>query len=299
MNNLNDTTHKIFFEDCSIMKSVPNNSIDLVVTSPPYPMIGMRDEIFWKSNPEIIKMIQENNWTIAFDLMHENLDSIWMKINEKTKDWAIVCINIWDATRTIWGKFSLYNNHSRIVQKFTEMWFSNLPNIIWKKQTNSPNKFMGSWVLPVWAYITLEHEYILVFRKWKKREFKTDEEKKNRQRSSFFFEERNIWFSDIRDNIKWVKQKLNKQESRERSAAYPLELAYRLINMFSVYWDTILDPFLWTGTTTIAAMLAWRNSFGTEIDNSFAKIIDESIANCATLSSKLISNRLINNDLFV
>jgi DNA modification methylase len=46
MNNLKDTTHKIFFEDCAIMESVPNNSIDLVVTSPPYPMIGMRDEIF-------------------------------------------------------------------------------------------------------------------------------------------------------------------------------------------------------------------------------------------------------------
>ena len=193
----------------------------------------------------------------------------------------------------------MYNNHSKIIQNFIDLWFHNLPNIIRRKQTNAPNKFMWSWVMPVWAYVTLEHEYVLIFRKWKKREIKSFEEKDNRQKSSFFFEERNMWFSDIWEWIKWTKQKLNKDSIRERSAAYPIELAYRLINMFSVYWDVVLDPFLWTWTTTIAAMIAGRNSYGLEIDNWFFETINESISWVKELSSIIIDKRINNHNDYI
>ena len=75
--------------------------------------------------------------------------------------------------------------------------FQSIPLILWRKQTNAPNKFMGSGMLPAGAYVTLEHEYILVLRKGSKREFKKAEEKRNRHESAIFWEERNIWYSDI------------------------------------------------------------------------------------------------------
>jgi DNA modification methylase len=154
--------------------------------------------------------------------------------------------------------------------------FVGLPNIIWRKQTNAPNKFMGSGMLPCGAYVTLEHEWILIFRKGGKREYKNTDAKQSRMRSSFFWEERNIWFSDIWE-IKGTKQKMHKTTSRERSAAYPFEIPYRLINMFSQKGDTVLDPFLGTGTTIQAAMVLGRNSCGYEIDPNFEAIIREGI----------------------
>ena len=73
-------------------------------------------------------------------------------------------------------------------------------------------------------------------------------------------------------DIKGTTQGLGNGEDRSRSAAYPFELAYRLINMYSVKGDTVLDPFLGTGTTMAAAMTSGRNSFGYEIDQSLRDI---------------------------
>lgn len=131
---------------------------------------------------------------------------------------------------------------------------------------------MGSGTLPPGAYVTLEHEHVLIFRKGNKRLFKTEQDKRNRQQSAFFWEERNQWFSDLWD-LKGTRQHLPNSKTRERSAAFPFELAYRLINMFSVKGDTVLDPFLGAGTTTFGAMAAARNSIGIEVDNQFSDYI--------------------------
>jgi DNA modification methylase len=212
---------------------------------------------------------------------------------------GFACINIGDATRTINDEFQLYPNHSRIISAFQILGLSNLPNIIWRKQTNAPNKFMGSGMLPSGAYVTLEHEWILVFRKGGKRQFKTENEKLRRKRSSFFWEERNIWFSDLWD-LKGTKQKINSSESRKRSAAFPFELAYRLINMYSLQGDTILDPFLGTATTTIASIASNRNSIGYEIDPNFLNIIKDNIENTDINSlNSYIQNRIENHKQFI
>ena len=75
--------------------------------------------------------------------------------------------------------FVLYPNHARILNSLLDIGFSVLPDILWRKQTNAPNKFMGSGMLPAGAYVTLEHEYVLIVRKGSKREFKTEDEKRN------------------------------------------------------------------------------------------------------------------------
>lgn len=95
----------------------------------------------------------------------------------------------------------------------------------------------------------------------------TPELKELRNSSAYFWEERNIWFSDLWQ-MGGAKQAIS-QTGRLRSAAFPLELPYRLINMYSVYGDYVLDPFMGTGTTAIAAIVTGRNSTGFEIDRSF------------------------------
>ncbi|MFI3259064.1 MAG: site-specific DNA-methyltransferase [Rikenellaceae bacterium] len=273
------TNHRVYGKLSQDMDEIDDNSIELVVTSPPYPMVEMWDEILGSQNKEIEAALSTNEANKAFELMHQELDKIWREVARVVIPNGIVCINIGDATRTIDGNFALYSNHSRIINFFVNQGFVNLPNILWRKQTNAPNKFMGSGMLPAGAYVTLEHEWILVFRKGGKREFRRGEERERRRESAFFWEERNVWFSDLWDNIKGTKQSVTTSpESRERSAAYPFEIPYRLINMYSLQGDRVLDPFLGTGTTSLAAMASCRNSIGYEVDGAFAQIARDNIA---------------------
>jgi modification methylase len=243
-------------------------SVDLVVTSPPYPMIQMWDELFTQLAPDVHDFLAGQNGDQAFETMHAELDKVWNVLSRVIKKGGLACINIGDAVRTIGGNFQLYANHARIITAFKKLGFDSLPVILWRKQTNAPNKFMGSGMLPAGAYVTLEHEYILIFRKGNKQEFKNESLRKKRMESAFFWEERNIWFSDVWD-FKGVLQNLRQNESRARSAAFPFELAFRLINMYSLAGETVLDPFLGTGTTAHACLSSCRNSIGIEMDGSF------------------------------
>lgn len=286
------TKHKILYQDARDMGNIKSKTVDLMITSPPYPMIEMWDEIFSKQNSKIKDALENKEGNVAFQLMHKELDKVWDEVYRTLKVGGIACINVGDATRTLKGTFQIYSNHSRILNHCLSIGFHSLPSILWVKETNSPNKFMGSGVLPVGAYVTLEHEHILILRKDSRREFKDKDEKLKRGESAFFWEERNIWFSDKWKNIKGILQKLNNGKLRKRSGAYPLELVYRLINMFSIYGDKVLDPFLGTGTTTIGAMISGRNSIGVEIDNNFDELIKERLNEIIPLSKKKNIERL-------
>jgi len=173
------TTHQIIFENSNSMVNIPSDSVDLVVTSPPYPMIKMWDEMFSRQNREIYEALNNQDGPQAFELMHRALDAVWNEVWRILKKSGFVCINIGDATRSLNGNFALYPNHSRIVSQMLKTGFTILPEILWRKQTNAPNKFMGSGMLPAGAYVTLEHEFILIFRKGEKREFKKSVKKEN------------------------------------------------------------------------------------------------------------------------
>ena len=185
-----ETHHRIIMGNSQNMKEVDSRSVDLVVTSPPYPMIEMWDETFGSLNPDVAEALADEDGRLAFDLMHAELGKTWKEVVRVLKDGAIVCINIGDATRTIGDRFCSYSNHSRTIEWFEEAGLVSLPSIIWRKPTNAPNKFMGSGMLPPGAYVTLEHEHILIFRKGDRRAFDTPEQKRLRNESSFFWEER-------------------------------------------------------------------------------------------------------------
>lgn len=291
------TNHEILIANAQDLSSISDDSIDLVVTSPPYPMVEMWNELFTHLNPKIEKALEDKNGSLAFELMHKELDTVWIEISRVVKKGGIVCINIGDATQKIGKHFCLYPSHSRIIQTYLDLGFHLLPSILWRKPTNSPTKFMGSGMLPPSAYVTLEHEHILIFRKGSRRLFISEKEKKKRYNSAYFWEERNRWFSDL-----WLftgTNQLLEGKTRERSGAYPFELPYRLINMFSIENDVVLDPFLGTGTTILAAITSTRNSIGVEIDKHFLDVIEERLEDFVGLANKIIRERLEKHQEFI
>lgn len=287
----------IYYKSACDMGELKDKSVNLVVTSPPYPMIEMWDDIFAGQNENIVSNLTDNP-PVAFDLMHGILNNVWKECYRVLSEGGFLCINIGDATRTINKNFQLFNNHAKISEYCSILGFTELPCVIWRKQTNAPNKFMGSGMLPCGAYVTLEHEYILIFRKGKKREFKTEEEKKIRRQSAYFWEERNTWFSDIWD-VKGVKQKMVDGKSRTRSAAFPYEIPFRLVNMYSCKGDTVLDPFLGLGTTMQAALDCGRNFIGYEIDESLKEYHESLSVEPVARSRTMASARILKHSRFV
>ena len=292
-----ETTHQLYPKNSSDMSEVKSDSVDLVITSPPYPMIKMWDSLFSSLNKNVAIALKQENGKLAFDLMHKELDKVWKEVVRVIKPSGIICVNIGDATRKIGNIFQLYPNHVRIINFFLNNDFIEFPCILWRKPTNSPNKFLGSGMLPPNAYVTLEHEYILIFRKGTSMR-SIAPKSENRYNSVFFWEERNKWFSDVWE-LKGIKQHIGSEETRCRSVAYPFELAYRLINMYSVQGDVILDPFLGTGTTTIAAISSCRNSIGIEIEENFKPIVISGIQTAAPLANDKSTERLQHHFAFI
>jgi DNA modification methylase len=282
------TLHRIYWdsiENCDIQPE----TIDLIVTSPPYPMVEMWDGLFIKKQPRLKEM---TTGEIMHDIMLNLLKPVWKTCHKVLKPGGFICVNIGDATRKIGESFRLYDNHSPITQYLQNLGFEQLPRIIWRKQTNAPNKFMGSGTLPLRAYVTLEHEFILIFRKGPAKLSQVREE--NRKRSSIFWEERNQWYSDVWD-FKGTRQSKN----GKRTAAFPFELPHRLINMFSIQGDVVVDPFLGSGTTMSAAMANARSSICFEINTDLKKTIRETMKETLYYGISMPSKRVENHKSFV
>ncbi|MFC6724694.1 DNA-methyltransferase [Halobium palmae] len=295
-----ETDHGIYLGSSNNLSEIDDNEVELVVTSPPYPMIEMWDDLFADLNPAVEAALDAGEGRKAFELMHEELDETWDEVSRVLVDGGIACVNIGDATRTVDDSFRVYQNHAHVTEYFDSLGFEPLPDVLWRKPTNSAAKFMGSGTMPPNAYATLEHEYILIFRNGKEsRDFRSGNAV--RYESAYFWEERNEWFSDVWEGIKGTFQELENADEalRDRSAAYPIEVPYRLVNMYSVYGDTVLDPFWGTGTTSLAAMVAGRNSVGYEIQEEFTEVFDAQVAEIEEIARDTVSKRIRRHEEFV
>ncbi|SCY02167.1 DNA modification methylase [Desulfoluna spongiiphila] len=293
------STHTLHVQNATAMEETRDDSVDLVVTSPPYPMIAMWDEALSKADPAIATALEMGRGMEAFEAMHGILDKVWDELARVVRRGGFVAINMGDATRTIGGEFAIYPNHSRITMAMLKRGFTPLPEILWRKVSTAPNKFMGSGMLPAGAYVTQEHEYILLFRKGGKRVFKNGPEKELRKASAMFWEERNRWYSDTWSDVSGVRQEIGDKALRQRSAAYPLELPLRLILMYSAMGDTVLDPFSGTGTTMQAALATGRHSVSYEIDSGFSPLFDQRAKGAPALSRLIAHSRYEDHVRFV
>ncbi len=272
------TNHKVILGNSQQMPEVQDASVHLMVTSPPYPMIAMWDEVFCRADSKIAALWQkiDGDGSVArqiYDAMHNYLAKVWAETYRVLVDGGIAAINIGDATRSVGGKFQLFPNHSRIIEICEKIGYTTLPYVLWKKPTTKPKykgkgAFLGSGFLPPNAYVTLDCEFILLFRKGNLRKFPPHD--KLRYESQFTKAQRDLWFSQIWA-LKGIRQTITEME--RRTAAYPDEIAERLIKMFSVKGDVVLDPFLGSATTTKVAMQTERSSVGYEVNSNLQPVI--------------------------
>ncbi len=287
------TTHRLLYGDSAReLKRLRKGSVDLVVTSPPYPMIEMWDGLFCRLDPAIGEKLEQRDGGSAHELMNRVLDGVWRSLDPSMKQGGTICINIGDATRTVDGVFGLYPNHLVMGRELFARGYRALPEVIWRKTSNKPNKFMGSGMLPPGAYVTQEHEYIMTYRKPGTRTFSTEKERSMRRKSSYFWEERNVWFSDVWEGLHGDRQDMKGAGPRSRSGSFPFELAHRLVCMYSVVDDTVLDPFAGTGVTTLAAMAAGRNSVSIEIESGLKNVIESRLSRAVEFSNAYNEDRL-------
>ena len=244
--------HRVIVGDSRHMEELRDGSVHLVVTSPPYPMVSIWDDFFAESSAS------------TYDEMHGYLNQVWKEVSRVLVPGGIACINIGDATRSKDGLFHLYPNHSRVIEAFERLGLVCLPYILWKKPTTKPQykgkgAFLGSGFLPPNAYVTLDMEFILVFRKGGLRGFAPKDP--DRYKSRFTKKERDQWFSQVW-TISGARQSVEGLE--RRVAAFPEEIPRRLIRMFSIVGDVVLDPFLGSGTSLKVAMELGRRFAGYE-----------------------------------
>lgn len=257
---LNKTKHIIINGDSRQMSELHNESVHLIVTSPPYWQLkdyGTENQIGFHDDYETYVNHLNLIWKECFRVLHKG---------------CRLCINIGDqfARSTYYGRYKVIPIHSEII-KFCEMvGFDFMGQIIWQKtttmNTSGGGAVMGSFPHPRNGIVKLDFEYILLFKKQGNAPKPTKNQKEN---STMTNEEWNTYF-----NGHWY---FSGAKQDKHLAMFPEELPHRLIKMFSFPEETILDPFMGSGTTAHAARNLGRNSVGYEINPDFIPIIQDKI----------------------
>jgi DNA modification methylase len=234
---------------------LPSNSLHLVLTSPPYWTLKQ-----YPSNDDQLGSIA------AYEQFHDELDKVWAHCYRAlVPGGRLVCV-VGDVclSRKRHGKHSVMPLHADIVVRARRIGFDNLTPIFWHKISNAKyevengSSFLGKPFEPN-AIIKNDVEFILMLRKPGGYRQPTNEQ---RDASRLTKEEHQEWYQAIWHNVPG-------ETTRDHPAPYPEELAYRLIRMFSFVGDTVLDPFMGTGTTLVAAAKCERNAIGVEIEPAY------------------------------
>ncbi len=254
------TTHKIINGDSRQMHLLKDKSVHLIITSPPYWQLkdyGTENQIGFHD---------------SYENYINNLNLVWSECNRVLHDGCRLCINIGDqfARSTYYGRYKVIPIHSEIIKFCETIGLDFMGQIIWQKtttmNTSGGGAVMGSFPYPRNGIVKLDFEYILLFKKQGNAPKPTPEQKANAAMTN---EEWNTYF-----NGHWY---FNGAKQDKHLAMFPEELPARLIKMFSFPNETVLDPFMGSGTTAVAAKKLNRNSIGYEINPEFIPIIKEKI----------------------
>ena len=253
------TTHRLIQGDARLVAFLEDESVHLVVTSPPYWTLKRYNE-----NPNQLGHVAD------YEAFLSELAKVWGEMYRiLVPGGRLVCV-VGDVclSRRAFGRHVVVPLHSDIAVICRKIGFDNLNPIIWHKiananyEINNGSKFLGKPYEPN-AIIKNDIEFILMERKPGGYRQPTE---RQRKLSMISKEEYNKWFQQF-----W---NLSGASTKSHPAPFPLELAYRLVRMFSFSGDTVVDPFCGTGTTMVAAMKAGRNSIGIEIDATYCSMAE-------------------------
>ena len=251
---------KIIIGDSRRMPEIKENSVQLVVTSPPYWSIknyGVKDQIgYGQTLHEYLK----------------DLYRVWRESYRVLEPGRRLVINIGDqfARSVVYGRYKIIPLHAEIIAQCEDMGFDYMGSIIWQKKTTMNTtggaNVMGSYPYPPNGMVEIDYEHILIFKKpGKSRKIPKDIKEKSKltkgEWKEYFY---GHWYFGGARQI-------------DHQAMFPDELPRRIIKMFTFVGETVLDPFLGSGTTLKVALELGRNAIGYEINEEFLKIMERKI----------------------
>lgn len=253
---------RIYYGDCRDMKAVPDGSVNLIVTSPPY---GYLKDY---NNENQIGMGQ------SYQEYMDHLNQVWTECIRVLAPDGKLCINIMPLFES--------GNATHFKRRVTRPVITDIENFmrdtdkmflhslfIWDKRKIVRFSSFGSYPFPTNMFSTFPYEWIIVFCKEGKRR-KVDKEIKELSRLTH-----KEW-EDWAINSFWEMQPA-KAKAEGHPAPFPKELPHRIIKLYSFFGDTVLDPFMGSGTTALAALELGRNCIGYELNQEFGPLIDTKI----------------------
>ncbi|MFZ1749951.1 MAG: DNA methyltransferase [Saprospiraceae bacterium] len=255
------TTHKIINGDSRQMNIVSDKSVHLVITSPPYWQLkdyGTENQIGYHED---------------YETYINNLNLVWKECFRVLDDGCRLCVNIGDqfARAVYYGRYKVIPIRTEIIKFCESIGFDYMGAIIWQKQTTTNTtggaSLMGSFPTPRNGILSIDYEFILIFKKLGTSKNKVSKEVK--EQSKMTTEEWKEYFAG-HWNFGGARQD-------GHIAMFPEELPKRLIKMFAFKGETVLDPFMGSGTTSLAARNLERNSIGYEINPEFIEIVKDKL----------------------
>ncbi len=257
-----NTKHTLVTGDSRNLSLIPDKSVHLIITSPPY----------WQ-----LKDYGNDN-QIGFHDSYEgyinNLNMVWSECNRILHDGCRLCINIGDqfARSVYYGRYKVIPIRTEIIRFCETLGMDYMGAIIWQKQTTmnttGGGAVMGSFPYPRNGILKIDYEFILIFKKQGKAPVPSLEQKKSSEMTK---EEWNTYFASH-----WT---FGGAKQDGHIAVFPEELPHRLIKMFSFAGETVFDPFMGSGTTALAARNLQRNSIGYEINPDFVDYYKQKVDN--------------------
>jgi len=252
------TNHILHHGDARRLEWLEGESIHLVLTSPPYWTLKE-----YPANKSQLGLVAE------YEAFNDELAKVWEHCYRVlVPGGRLVCV-VGDVclSRRRHGRHMVMPLHADITVRCRKIGFDNLSPIFWYKIANANyevengSSFLGKPYEPN-AIIKNDVEFILMLRKPGGYRQPTEEQ---RDASRLSKEEYQQWFQQVWNGLMG-------ESTKHHPAPYPEELAYRLVRMFSFVGDTVLDPFMGTGTTLLAAAKCGRNSIGVEVENSYVRM---------------------------
>lgn len=255
-----NTTHTLITGDSRNLSLIPDKSVHLIITSPPY--WQLKD---YGSDKQI-------GFHDSYEDYINNLNMVWSECNRILHDGCRLCINIGDqfARSVYYGRYKVIPIRTEIIRFCESLGMDYMGAIIWQKQTTmnttGGGAVMGSFPYPRNGILKIDYEFILIFKKQGKAPTPTIDYKKMSEMSK---EEWNTYFASH-----WT---FGGAKQDGHIAVFPEELPRRLIKMFSFVGETVFDPFMGSGTTSLAARNLKRNSIGYEINPDFIKYYKQKV----------------------
>ena len=278
------TAHELILGDARTASSLDRESVHLVVTSPPYWTLKRYRELDGQLGHEA-----------DYDAFMDGLDAVWRNCHRALVPGGRLIINVGDvclSRRNNNGRHTVVPLHATIQERCKAIGFDNLAPIIWHKISNAKYEvsggggFLGKPYEPN-AVIKNDIEFVLMQRKPGGYRSPT---RRKRLLSVISAENHQSWFRQIWSDLPGAS-------TAGHPAPFPLEFAERLVRMFSFVGDTIVDPFMGTGTTNLASARWGRNSVGIEIDPTYLELARKRLAGhgadlylSSTLTTRVHSN---------